>query len=84
MTAATLDMERICRRIRSWMTDTGMSWDDLATAVSGKLGRAVSTSTIRSWLYRSRSLGFKEACAIADVFGKSLDELACRDEGNAA
>lgn len=80
MVATTLDIERICRRVRSWNIDAGIGWAELAEGVGENLGRDVPEGTLKSWLYGSRSLGLEEACAIADVFGKSLDELVCRDE----
>lgn len=67
-----MDKESVCRRIRSWMVDAGMTKDDLAE----RLG--VSPSAVSSWVYGKRDMSLERACQICDVFGKALDELACR------
>ena len=61
------------RRLRSWMVDSGMTQEDVATALG------VSTGALKSWMYGQRSLSFDRAEQICDLFGKTLDELACRE-----
>ena len=61
------------RRIRSWMVDAGLNADDTAEALG------VSTGSLKSWIYGQRSLTFDRAEQICDLFGKTLDELACRE-----
>lgn len=31
--------------------------------------------TLKAWIYGQRGISFPQACAIAEVFGKSLDDL---------
>lgn len=61
------------RRLRSWMVDAGMTSEGLAE----RLG--VSPGTVASWTSGQRSVSLDRACQICDVFGKPLDELACRE-----
>ena len=61
------------RRIRSWMVDAGWSAEETAE----RLG--VSAGALKSWIYGQRSLSFDRAEQICDLFGKTLDELACRE-----
>ncbi len=68
------------RRVRSWCVDAGISIDELA----GRIG--ASSGALKTWIYGTRNISFTQACAIADVFGKSLDDLIERvasqqDEG---
>lgn len=63
----------MARRLRSWMVDAGMTQEQTAEALG------VSVGTLKSWLYGTRSLNFDRAEQICDLFGKSLDELACRE-----
>ena len=58
-----LDKEGMRRRIRSYMVDSGMSYEDLAGALGEKPG------TVKSWVYGQRELTLDKAAAIADVFG---------------
>lgn len=57
------------RRVRAWCVDSGITYEELAKRVNVPLG------TLKSWIYGQRSVGFDQACAIADVFGKPVDEL---------
>ncbi len=66
--------EDVGRRIRSWIVDAGITQEILAE----KLG--VSASAVKGWVYGFRSISFDRAEQICDVFGKSLDELVCRDK----
>lgn len=61
------------RRIRSWLVDSGMQQEELAECIGVRPG------TLKSWIYAQRNMSLEDAVAIADVFGKSLDELACRN-----
>ena len=65
--------DEVGRRIRSWMVDSGMSAEETAE----RLG--VSVGALKSWIYGQRSLSFDRAEKICDLFGKTLDELACRE-----
>lgn len=67
------DKKAVGRRIRSWCVDAGITNKEAAA----QLG--IPFSTFKGWVYGSRSMSFKQAEAIADLFGKSLDELACRE-----
>lgn len=66
------DTNNVGRRVRGWCKDAGISQQELAE------GLGVPIGTLKSWLYGQRNIGFEEACVIADYFGKSLDDLACR------
>ena len=66
--------EDVGRRIRSWMVDAGMTKEDVAGAMG------VSVGALKSWIYGQRSLSFDRAEQICDLFGKTLEELACRDK----
>lgn len=57
------------RRVRSWCVDADISLEDLAERIG------VSYGALKSWIYGHRGISFEQACKIADVFGKSLDEL---------
>lgn len=61
------------RRLRSWMVDAGWTLEETAE----RLG--VSAGSLKGWVYGQRRLPLDRACQICDVFGKSLDELACRE-----
>lgn len=61
------------RRIRSWMVDAGLNTEDTAEALG------VSVGSLKSWIYGQRSLTFDRAEQICELFGKTLDELACRE-----
>lgn len=65
--------EDVGRRIRSWMVDAGMTQEDVAGALD------VSVGALKSWIYGQRSISFDRAEQICDLFGKTLDELACRE-----
>lgn len=69
-----MDYDKVSRRLRSWMTDAGWTLEDTA----GHLG--VPVSTLKGWLYGRRDMGLDGACLVCDVFGKTIDELACRGE----
>ena len=66
------------RRIRSWMVDAGMTYEDLAAKLSSD-EEEVKPNTVKSWIYGQRGMSFERAEQIADVFGKPLDDLACRE-----
>lgn len=61
------------RRLRSWMVDAGWTLEETAE----KLG--VSAGSLKGWVYGQRRMTLDRACQIFDLFGKSLDELACRE-----
>lgn len=65
--------EDVGRRLRSWMVDAGMTQKDVAEALG------VSVGALKSWIYGHRSISFDRAEQICDLFGKPLDELACRE-----
>lgn len=67
--------EDVGRRIRSWMVDAGMSQEETAEKLE------VSVGALKSWIYGQRSISFDRAEQICDLFGKTLDELACRETG---
>ena len=73
-----MSRENTGRRIRSWLVDAGMSVEELAEKLSTP-DKEVKPGTVKSWLYGSRGMSFETAVQIADVFGKPLDELACRE-----
>ena len=66
--------EYMSRRLRSWMADAGMTQKDVADALG------VSVGAVKSWIYGTRALSFGRAEQICDLFGKTLDELACREK----
>lgn len=72
-----VDYEATSRRLRSWMTDKG--WDGEETAK--RLG--ITYGKLKGWLYGGRDMGLDGACLVCNVFGKSIDELVCRDEKEA-
>ena len=57
------------RRVRAWCVDSGITYEALAERVGVPIG------TLKSWIYGQRNIAFDQACAIADVFGKPVDEL---------
>ncbi|MEG0792060.1 MAG: helix-turn-helix transcriptional regulator, partial [Gordonibacter sp.] len=67
------DKKAVGRRIRSWCVDSGKTYEDVATDLG------MPTTTLKAWVYGERNMSFDMAGKIADYFGKSLDELACRD-----
>lgn len=69
-----MDYEAVSRRMRSWMTDKGWTLEETAE----RLG--ITVSALKGWLYGGRDMGLNGACLVCDVFGKPLDELACRDK----
>lgn len=66
------DKKAIGRRVRSWCVDSGKTYDEAAADLN------VSATAFKSWLYGERNMSFDTAALIADYFGKSLDDLACR------
>lgn len=73
-----MDRKVMGRRLRSWMVDAGMTYDDLAARLSTDEDE-VKPTTVKSWISGNRGMSFDRAEQIADVFGKPLDELACRE-----
>lgn len=69
-----MDKNTMGRRLRSWMVDAGMTSEELAERLF------VSPGAVRAWTSGQRSMSLNRACEICDVFGKPLDELACRGE----
>ena len=53
----------------SWCVDSGITYDELAERIGVPVG------TLKAWIYGQRGISFPQACAIAEVFGKSLDDL---------
>lgn len=68
-----MDKEAVGRRIRSWMVDAGMTQEETAERIGAKPG------ALKGWIYGTRRLPLDKACRICDLFGKPLDELACRE-----
>lgn len=68
-----MNREFVARKLREWIKANGLTYKQVAS----KLG--VSVSTLKSWLYCQRSISFDRAVDICDLFGKPLDELACRE-----
>lgn len=68
-----MNREFAASKLREWIKANGLTYKQVAS----KLG--VSVSTLKSWLYCQRSISFDRAVAICDLFGKPLDELACRE-----
>ncbi len=60
------------RRVRAWCTDEGIKLEDLAEKLDIPFG------TLKSWVYNNRNISFNQACAIADAFGKPVDDLMIR------
>lgn len=69
-----MNKESVGRRIRSWIVDAGMTNESFAEALG------VSVGAVKGWIYGTRSMSFVRAEQICDLFGKPLDELACRGE----
>lgn len=69
-----MDYEAVSRRLRSWMTDKGWTLAEAAEHIG------VPVSTLKGWLYGGRDMGFDGALKVCEVFGKPLDELACREK----
>lgn len=69
-----MNNESVGRRLRSWMVDAGMNQEQFAERLGVGLG------TVKSWVYGTRRIPLDRACEICDVFGKPLDELACREK----
>lgn len=67
-----MNREYAASKLREWIKANGLTYKQVAN----ELG--VSVSTIKSWLYCQRSISFDRAIQICDLFGKPLDELACR------
>ena len=57
------------RRVRAWCVDENVSYEELAA----KIG--VTVGALKAWIYGTRGISFNQACAIADAFGKPLDDL---------
>ena len=72
-----MDKESVGRRIRSYLVDSGMTYEELAEKLSTD-EEQVKAGTVKSWIYGQRGMSLDRAVQIADVFGKSLDDLACR------
>mgnify|MGYP002247018813 CR=1 FL=1 len=68
-----VNREYAASKLREWIKANGLTYKQVAN----ELG--VSVSTIKSWLYCQRSISFDRAIQICDLFGKPLDELACRE-----
>lgn len=68
-----MNRELAAMKLRGWIKANGLTYKQVAS----KLG--VSVSTLKSWLYCQRSISFDRAVDICDLFGKPLDELACRE-----
>lgn len=68
-----MNREFAASKLREWIKANGLTYKQVAS----KLG--VSVSTLKSWLYCQRSISFDRAVDICDLFGKPLDELACRE-----
>ncbi len=68
-----MNREFAASKLREWIKANGLTYKQVAS----KLG--VSVSTLKSWLYCQRSISFDRAIQICDLFGKPLDELACRE-----
>lgn len=68
-----MEKEAVNRRMKSWMVDAGYTQETFAEAFG------VPYTTLKGWLYNGNGLSFERAEQICDFFGKSLDELACRD-----
>lgn len=68
-----LNRKNTSRRLRSWMIDAGLTQEQVAKALN------VSVSTVQSWVYCKRPISLDRAIQICDLFGKPLDELACRE-----
>ena len=77
------DRIAVGRRIKGWMVDKGLSAEDFATELSKFVGQDISVTTLRSWLYGTRTLSLERSYNIAEFFGKSLDDLAVRDRAKA-
>lgn len=69
-----MDEKRVGRRIRSWMTDRGLTSEQAADALG------VTHGCFKGWIYGQNTMGLDDALMVAEFFGKTLDELACRDE----
>lgn len=68
-----MNRDEVSRRLRSWMVDSGLTIGQTAEALG------VTTATFKGWVYGKRAISFDRAIQICDLFGKPLDELACRE-----
>lgn len=73
MEAREYDTREIGMRLKSGLTDVGMSIDELAN----KIG--VSRWTVNEWVLGRRSPKLVDAAKICDVLNKPLDWIARRD-----
>lgn len=68
-----MDRNQIRKRLSIWLIENDMPKSELAD----RLG--VSKQTVSYWVNGSRSIPLDRAVQICDLFGKPLDELACRE-----
>lgn len=68
-----MDRNQIRKRLSIWLIENDMPKSELAD----RLG--VSKQTVSCWVNGSRSIPLDRAIQICDLFGKPLDELACRE-----
>lgn len=68
-----MDRNQIRKRLSIWLIENDMSKSEFAD----RLG--VSKQTVSCWVNGSRSIPLDRAIQICDLFGKPLDELACRE-----
>lgn len=68
-----MDRNQIRKRLSIWLIENDMSKSEFAD----RLG--VSKQTVSCWVNGSRSIPLDRAVQICDLFGKPLDELACRE-----
>lgn len=68
-----MDRNQIRKRLSIWLIENDMPKSEFAD----RLG--VSKQTVSCWVNGSRSIPLDRAVQICDLFGKPLDELACRE-----
>lgn len=62
------------RRLRSWTTDRDWTHEETAERIG------ITVSQLKGLIYGGRDMGLDGVCHVCDVFGKTIDELACRGE----
>ena len=68
------DSKAVGRRLRSGLSDAGMSSDELAERIG------TSRQSVSDWMNGRTVMGFENAVKVCEVFGWPLDRLAVRGD----
>lgn len=68
------DSKAIGRRLRSGLSDAGMSSEELASRIG------TSRASVSDWMNGRTVMGFENAVKVCEVFDWPLDRLAVRGE----